>query len=586
MFVNYEITAPEVNPSFFKGISLIIVLTLFVFSILGTVVVSIIIVDLFFAGIVFANNVKVEERNDYLVFSELKTISSPKELLSFVDVPLSRALLIIIIAISLLVALQFISIKILKKLNLQPHRILRIGLFTGSLVILILIFNNPHYYNEHILSYKETNERNWEPLKRAQKEGYIPTLVHTISLVYMDEPEDYTKLNMLSILKKYENLAGTINKNRHKSLGDSQTMLYLSESLMDPGRIPDLLESDTPLKFITKTRKENIGDSMYSQYIGGGTANIEWSVLTSFSLEAFQEPLTITPYSDFYVQAKNHSTILKYFDNEKVALHPYSAQMYKRLTVFELLGFDDFLYLDHGIRHTDKLGTHVRVSDESLNKDIIEVARNRDAGLLHILSMQNHLPYSREIPDMEYNPLFKSDLFPEGREKEVFNYLQGLKASDDAIEDLVIGIEKAEKDVNLLLYGDHFPSIFRGTEDRFQGNELHETPWFLYMNNDRSKKGMDIEGLSPAFLVPVLLREGDYYVSPFHGLLDSLLTKKVKRIGSHYIVTEKGVIEDKEIPKDIMELVKDYRAIQYDALFGENWLRDTFYVPKNESKSS
>ena len=93
-------------------------------------------------------------------------------------------------------------------------------------------------------------------------------------------------------------------------MNDSQTILYLSESLIDPQRLPNLLLNETPIPFITDTTERNVGGTMYSQYIGGGTANIEWSILTSFSLEVFRDPMAITPYSDFYLQSKNHNTVL------------------------------------------------------------------------------------------------------------------------------------------------------------------------------------------------------------------------------------------------------------------------------------
>src|SRR5699024_5079561 len=126
--------------------------------------------------------------------------------------------------------------------------------------------------------------------------------------------------------------------------------------------------------------------------------NIEWSLLTSFSLEVFLNPMSITPYSDFYSDAKNHHTVLSMYGTDKIALHPYTAVLYKRETIYNKMGFDDFLYLNSGIKHTEKLGTHERISDKSLNKDIFRYLGREDIGLMHVLTMQNHSPYSGEIP--------------------------------------------------------------------------------------------------------------------------------------------------------------------------------------------
>ena len=579
MFPDYAIGAEQnFHDSFSNGISLIFIITIFVYSILGTAIVSILIIDLLMFGLIFANQMKAMERNEFITFSELKTIASPKELLSFVDVSPAFALLISIGVILFLIGLQFLIVRVSKKINFRVGKIFRIILFSVSLSLLVAIFVRPNDYNTHVLKFEETQSHNFNPLKRARADGYLPTLMNTVKPTYMDRPDGYSKERVMDISEKYNEISAEINKDRDNHLNESQTLLYLSESLMDPKQLPDLLLNETPIPFISGTIKDNIGGTMYSQYIGGGTANLEWSVLTSFSLEVFRDPLVVTPYSDFYADSKNHHTILDFYNKEKVAIHPYSAHLYNRRTIYDAIGFDEFRYLDHGIKHTEKLGDHTRVSDDALNKDILDAANQENVELVHILSMQNHSPYNKEIPEMDYKPEINTEVFTNENKDELFNYLQGIYASDRAIEELVNELEKSNKDINLLFYGDHFPSVFRGTEDQFKDNELHETPWFIYMNHGRSEGGARLNNLSPAFFIPVLLREGAYYVSPYQGLMDTLLSKGVKRIGKNYVVTDEGKVDDKDLPKDLLMMIQDYRIIEYDALFGHNWLSDDFYT--------
>src|SRR5699024_3554193 len=157
---------------------------------------------------------------------------------------------------------------------------------------------------------------------------------------------------------------------------------------------------------------------------------------------------------------------------------------------------------------------------------------------------------------------------------------------DEAVEDLLKEIDQVESDVNILFYGDHFPSLFRGTEDRFSRKEIHETPWFLYMNHGRSKDGIHLKGLSPAFFTTVLLREGDYYVSPFQALMDQLLSEDVRRIGDDFIITDAGKINDNDLSSEVIQLVNDYRLVVYDSLFGKNKLGDKFFLEKGEDRKS
>ena len=578
LFVDYAISPDDASGYYFGEVLLVFLIVLLMYAIIGTFIVSILATNIIFGTLVIANHIKVQERNEFITFSELKTIASPKELLSFIDVSFSVAVLSVVGMLTLLIILQFTIYKVSKRMKIKFNKRARVALVIIPLMMLSFIYLEPNKYNELILEYEDAEVHNWNPVKRARSYGFIPTFLHTVKPNYQDKPIDYKKKHADDIEQKYQLVADEINKSRSQSLADSQTILYLSETLMDPSEVPGLLANETPIPKINEYMDENIGGTMYSQYIGGGTANIEWSILTSFSLEVFNDPISVTPYSDFYAESKNHQTILNYFDDEKIAIHPYSAHLYKRRTIYDKVGFNDFLYLDHGIQHTEKLGTHKRVSDEALNKDILRESKKAETDFLHVLTMQNHSPFTGEIPDMAYKPMI-NDIYPEDKRKDLYNYLQGLKASDKAVDELVIELESSDKEVNFLFYGDHFPSLFTDMEDIFPEEKLHETPWFLYMNDNRSESEKHYDNLSPMFFVPMLLKEGDYYVSPFQGLLEELLEADVRRIGKDFIYTADGEIADKDLPDDLRERIEDYRFIMYDALFGKNWLGDTLFSP-------
>lgn len=574
-----EIDPEIIKNSFDKGSSLVFLISLFVYAILGTFIVSIIIVNAIWAVFIIANQIKVQERNEFITFKELYTITSPKDLLNLIEIPIGISILTFVIFLVLLLLLHFISKKIANRLDFQIPWKTRFILLSISLIPLVYIYINPNSYNKYVLKYEEEHIHNWDPVKTAQKVGFVPSFVNTIKPDYMEKPEDYNKKNIKEIEQKYFNDAKNINREREKYIDDSLTIYYISETLIDPMSIPGLIENETPIPFISNIIEENISGTIFSQYIGGGTANIEWTVLTSFSLEVFNDPISTTPFSDFYADSNNHHTVLSLFDNKKVAIHPYTAHLYKRKTVYPAIGFNDFLYLDNGIQHTDKIGTFSRVSDAALNKDILREAKNDNIGFIHVLSMQNHAPHNGEIPDMEYVPEINTDIYPKDHEKEMKNYLQGLRASDTAIEELIRELEQFDIEVNLLLFGDHFPSLFNGLEDRFTEDQIHHTPWFIYMNNGRSINGTKYEKISPIFLTTILLKEGNYYVSPFQALLDQMLDAGIKRIGKDFIITNDGKIPDNKLDDErLFELIQDYRLIMYDALFGSNWLSNEFFV--------
>lgn len=181
-----------------------------------------------------------------------------------------------------------------------------------------IIFIDPNTYNQAILKFHDEKIHNWNPIKRAQANGFIPIFINTIKPNYMDKPDNYNKMKMKEIEERYFQVAERINADRKKSINDSITIYYLSETLINPTKVPNLLENETPIPFVQKIMNKHISGSIYSQYIGGGTANIEWTVLTSFSLEVFNEPKAVTPYSDFYADSNNHHTVLSFFDKKRL----------------------------------------------------------------------------------------------------------------------------------------------------------------------------------------------------------------------------------------------------------------------------
>ncbi|WP_092094709.1 hypothetical protein [Bhargavaea beijingensis] len=72
------------------------------------------------------------------------------------------------------------------------------------------------------------------------------------------------------------------------------------------------------------------------------------------------------------------------------------------------------------------------------------------------------------------------------------------------------------------------------------------------MNHGRSEGGLKLDGIFPIFLTTVLLKEGNYKVTPFQALMDQMLSSGIKRIARDFIVTDKGVVLNSEIDEDLL----------------------------------
>src|SRR5699024_10328079 len=72
LFPDFSIDLEHINTSFSNGVSLIFLLTVLIYSIVGTFIVSMVITNLLFGSFIVANSIKVAERNEFITFSELQ----------------------------------------------------------------------------------------------------------------------------------------------------------------------------------------------------------------------------------------------------------------------------------------------------------------------------------------------------------------------------------------------------------------------------------------------------------------------------------------------------------------------------------
>ena len=60
----------------------------------------------------------------------------------------------------------------------------------------------PDIYNKHVLKYEESNRHNFNPVNRAQINGFLPSFMQTVKPEYMKRPEQYSRLKVKDISEK------------------------------------------------------------------------------------------------------------------------------------------------------------------------------------------------------------------------------------------------------------------------------------------------------------------------------------------------------------------------------------------------
>lgn len=185
---------------------------------------------------------------------------------------------------------------------------------------------------------------------------------------------------------------------------DHQTVVFvLSESFADPTDVPNLRVKDDPIPYIHQLEKTTTSGKMISSGYGGGTANIEYQALTSLSMTNFS-PTLPTPYSQLVPYQKQTFAVSDLF-NYRVAIHPFTANLYNRKQVYQKLGFNKFYHLQGGdhLSYTAKIHNNPYISDDSAYSQTIQQINSHAGGqFINLVTMQNHMPFDNYYSSDNY----------------------------------------------------------------------------------------------------------------------------------------------------------------------------------------
>jgi phosphoglycerol transferase MdoB-like AlkP superfamily enzyme len=142
-----------------------------------------------------------------------------------------------------------------------------------------------------------------------------------------------------------------------------------------------------------------------------------------------------------------------------VAIHPYSKQFYRRDRVFPILGFDEFLDIQH-FDSAERAGPFV--SDAAVSALIERILQdNQKSGgpplFIFVITMENHGPLHLEARDLRDADEDFQQALPAGCE-DIGTYLKHLRHADAMIGRLTQALSRSTQRAGVLAwYGDHVP---------------------------------------------------------------------------------------------------------------------------------
>jgi len=387
------------------------------------------------------------------------------------------------------------------------------------------------------------------------------------------KPEGYSKAAMLAIDKKYEKpvvqATSTIS-----SAEKPNVVIVMSESYWDITKLNGIKFS----KDIAENVHLNQKGELAPPALGGGTANTEFEALTGMSLY-FMSPGIIAYNAYLRTETPSIASVLKSNGYNTTAIHPNSGWFYNRDKVYKYFDFDTFLDVASFDMETEKKGPNI--SDDALVNKILDTldaqSSSNKPSFIFAVSMENHDPFIDKYDSLDVTT--ESDKLDATQKNIVSNFAQGIYDADQALGKLIKGLSDSKKPTLLYFFGDHAPRL--GTlEDYYKVYDLlgaidepeqkqglgelkySTTPLVTWSNYKDMRSFPSI--ISPSHVGYEILKDAGVKYPNYFNILPKLeATFPIMHLAG------KGLVDNNN------ELVKDYRLIQYDLLFGEKYLLST-----------
>ncbi|MFA9468051.1 LTA synthase family protein [Streptococcus sp. E24BD] len=380
----------------------------------------------------------------------------------------------------------------------------------------------------------------------------------------MDKPEQYSQETLADLEERYRKEAEQINEDRQNRLEDQTVIFVLSESLANPERIEGINLSKPALPYITSLTEQTTGGLMWSDFYGGGTANLEFQSLTGLAYELYSPSVSIL-YTEVVPKMNYLPSISRqYAPDQRFVIHPYGATGYNRSVFYNSLTFEKFLALSgskDSIENPEYLGVHI--SDKTTYDNVLNLLDKDQSQFFSVITMQNHAPWSASEPAAM---TAQGPAFTEAENNNLTSYARLLSHTDLATKDFLEKLSTFDQTVTVVFYGDHLPGLYPLDIFKDQPDNQHLTDYFIWTNRD-PKRRLNYPKVGANNFIAELLEHTNSKVTPYQALL----TRYLQEVSSQ----TSNLTEEQEVVR------RDMQLLQYDITVGKGYLsrhKDFFEV--------
>lgn len=441
-------------------------------------------------------------------------------------------------------------------------------LVTGAFSLCLVTIMSFLVSDENFLKTYAVKPYLWDLAASEKDHGALLDFAAGLPFLKVQKPEGYQQQIAADTELEKGNAGGqSLKIGTPENMQKPHIIAIMNESFSDFRKL-GLVETSREIMPNWDKRNENVIKGFASVPIFGGlTANSEFEFLTGFSNVFF--PSGTIPYQNYVKQGTpSLNSQLQKQGYTSVFIHPMDSSGWNRKNVYQLLEFDDAIYLED-MENPEILRS--AVSDRGNYKILIEEFEKRKKEgpvFLFNVTMQNHGGYSGSGMENPIQITSPGEDFVQAEE-----YLTLIEESDKALEELLQYFEKEEEPVVVCFFGDHYPMVeeelYNELTATSTGNQAEKTalkyqvPFMIYANYDITEK--EYENISLNYLSALLCETAGIPLTDYQKYLENLYE-------SYPVVNVYGVKNsqgewftwDEALQ---FEEIQEYEKIQYRNLF-------------------
>ncbi|WP_409341484.1 LTA synthase family protein [Paenibacillus sp. MBLB4367] len=425
---------------------------------------------------------------------------------------------------------------------------------------------------------------NWNQSQNYEVNGVTLAFAMNVKNAIVPKPQGYSQSRMEEIA------AGLIaNPETSSPAGaavlskDRPNVIFvMNESFWDPTLLPGVTFSEDPLPTVHALQKSATSGSLLSPQFGGGTSNVEFEVLTGNSMSNL--PSGSMPYQQYI--SRPTPSLAGFFGTQgykSMAIHSYEGWFWNRNTVYKQLGFQSFMSKEFFTNPEYKGGF---IADDEVSRAIIgQVEQSEQPMFIYAVTMQNHGPY--ESWRYDGKPIKAEGNLTDAARDELETYVQGARDADASLKMLIDHFTALEEPTMIVFYGDHLPmlgydyDVYRQAGFVGSGNsaewsleelkKMHSTPLVVWSNYEQAQEKESLPVISSSFLGSYVLNRLQMEMPPIFAFDYQLYGKTPGLLKGLVVDSNYGLTAAPE--ESLREDLLHYQELQYDTLFGKQYVQ-------------